>query len=215
MTLPRTVADVLAEHVAFEVECIDRMYLNVYVPAAAVRRRADRLRAAAAGAADRLDRAAGEDHRRGSRRRCTASRRDHQVPWVDFAKGQRKDDVMHEHLAAFEAAGGPRAWCSSAGRRRRPPCSGPRSAATPRARRYPWIVKSTGVVNHFYFYCVDEDFGPFFLKFCSYFPVQCEAVRERPPLGPTPGRPRPPVSGNSQAADLGCCAAGVISRRSR
>jgi hypothetical protein len=32
MTLPRTVADVLAEHVSFEVECIDRMYLNVYVP---------------------------------------------------------------------------------------------------------------------------------------------------------------------------------------
>jgi hypothetical protein len=32
MTLPRTVADVLAEHVTFEVECIDRMYLNVYVP---------------------------------------------------------------------------------------------------------------------------------------------------------------------------------------
>ena len=32
MTLPRTAADVLAEHVVFEVECIDRMYLNVYVP---------------------------------------------------------------------------------------------------------------------------------------------------------------------------------------
>jgi hypothetical protein len=26
------------------------------------------------------------------------------------------------------------------------------------------------MVNHFYFYCVDEDFGPFFLKFCSYSP---------------------------------------------
>ena len=36
--------------------------------------------------------------------------------------------------------------------------------------RYPWVVKTTGVVNHFYFYCVDEDFGPFSLKFCSYFP---------------------------------------------
>jgi hypothetical protein len=35
---------------------------------------------------------------------------------------------------------------------------------------YPWIVKTTGVVNHFYFYCVDADFGPFFVKFCSYFP---------------------------------------------
>ena len=32
MTLPSTVADVLSEHVVFEVECIDRMYLNVYVP---------------------------------------------------------------------------------------------------------------------------------------------------------------------------------------
>ncbi len=32
MTLPRTVADVVLEHVTFEVECIDRMYLNVYVP---------------------------------------------------------------------------------------------------------------------------------------------------------------------------------------
>jgi hypothetical protein len=31
MTLPRTVADVLSEHVVFEVECIDRLYLNVYV----------------------------------------------------------------------------------------------------------------------------------------------------------------------------------------
>ena len=29
MTLLRTVADVLSDHVAFEVECIDRMYFNV------------------------------------------------------------------------------------------------------------------------------------------------------------------------------------------
>jgi hypothetical protein len=32
MTLPRTVADVLSGHVRFEVECIDRMYLNVWQP---------------------------------------------------------------------------------------------------------------------------------------------------------------------------------------
>lgn len=36
--------------------------------------------------------------------------------------------------------------------------------------KYAWIVKSTALVNHYYFYCVDRDFGPFFLKFCSYFP---------------------------------------------
>ena len=32
MTLPRRVADVLDRHVLFEVESIDRMYLNVWVP---------------------------------------------------------------------------------------------------------------------------------------------------------------------------------------
>jgi hypothetical protein len=26
------------------------------------------------------------------------------------------------------------------------------------------------MVNHYYFYCVEENFGSFFLKFCSYFP---------------------------------------------
>ena len=32
MTLPRTAADVLARHVLFEIESIDRLYLNLYVP---------------------------------------------------------------------------------------------------------------------------------------------------------------------------------------
>ena len=32
MTLPRCAADVLADHVLFEIEAIDRMYLNLYQP---------------------------------------------------------------------------------------------------------------------------------------------------------------------------------------
>ena len=39
---------------------------------------------------------------------------------------------------------------------------------------YPWIVRSTAMVNHFYFYGLDEDFGPFFLKFCTYFPYNAK-----------------------------------------
>src|SRR5207244_9519920 len=35
---------------------------------------------------------------------------------------------------------------------------------------YPWLVRSTAMVNQYYFYCLDRDFGPFFLKFGSYFP---------------------------------------------
>jgi hypothetical protein len=33
MSIPRTVSDVLRQHLTMEVEGIDRMYLNVYVPA--------------------------------------------------------------------------------------------------------------------------------------------------------------------------------------
>ena len=32
MSLPRTVADVISQHVTLQVESIDRMYLNVYQP---------------------------------------------------------------------------------------------------------------------------------------------------------------------------------------
>ena len=91
---------------------------------------------------------------------------------MDFAKGQRKDDVMHEHLAAFEAAGRRGGGVHRAGAGEDPAVP---HRETPRpGASYPWIVKTTGVVNHFYFYCLDADFGPFFLKFCSYFPYNAK-----------------------------------------
>jgi len=30
------------------------------------------------------------------------------------------------------------------------------------------------MVNHYYWYCLDPEFGPFFLKFCSYFPYNAK-----------------------------------------
>ena len=30
------------------------------------------------------------------------------------------------------------------------------------------------MVNHYYVYAFDRDFGPFFLKFCSYFPFNAK-----------------------------------------
>lgn len=47
---------------------------------------------------------------------------------------------------------------------------------------YPWIVKTTGVVKHFYVYAVDAEFGPFFPKFRSYFPTTFTAVHH--PISP-------------------------------
>ncbi|HTQ93169.1 MAG TPA: hypothetical protein VMK84_27120 [Streptosporangiaceae bacterium] len=94
----------------------------------------------------------------------------HAIPCIDFARGQRKDEVMHEHLARFEAAGR-REGVLFIGRAQEKNTvfrTEKRRAAD--GRSYPWIVRTTSVVNQFYVHCVDEDFGAFFVKFSSYFP---------------------------------------------
>ena len=39
---------------------------------------------------------------------------------------------------------------------------------------YPWIVRASAVVNQYYMYGLDLDFGPFFVKFSSYFPYSAK-----------------------------------------
>jgi hypothetical protein len=166
MTVARTVADVLTDHAVFEVECIDRMYLNVYVPGlqyaaglvAYVHRQLDLPIASTAPLGRITDGFTAAMHR---------FARDQRVPWVEFAKGQRKDDIAHEHLAGFDREEGV-LFIGRAQEKTGLFRTEKRRGADGRA--YPWIVRATGVVNHFYVYAVDRDFGPFFLKFCSYFP---------------------------------------------
>ena len=93
--------------------------------------------------------------------------RDQGVPWIDFVKGQRKDDIMHEHLANFTAKEGV-LFIGQA--QEKTVLFRTEKRRNAEGVAYLWIVKTTGVVNHFYVYAVDADFGPFFLKFCSYFP---------------------------------------------
>jgi hypothetical protein len=96
----------------------------------------------------------------------------HRLPVVLFRKGQRKDDVMIERLRDFPLKEGV-VFVGKAQEKapvfrtekRRSPHSG---------RPYPWIVKSTAMVNHYYIYAIGDDFGPFFLKFCSYFPYNAK-----------------------------------------
>jgi len=167
MSVARSVAAVLKEHVTLEVESIDRLYLNAYVPRLQHdggvvsffrRHRGHRVTASAqmgpitAGFVAAIERFA-------------AARR---VPVVAFAKGQRKDEVAAAQRARFAGDEGvvfvgkaqeqARVFRTE---QRRNPRTG---------QRYPWIVRSSAMVNQYYVYCVDRDFGPFFLKFCSYFP---------------------------------------------
>jgi len=167
MSVARRVADVLSEHVVLELESIDRLYLNAYVPrlqhdrGAAAFFRVHRGQAVASSAlmapmTTAFVEAIG----------AFAAARD--VPVVAFGKGQRKDDVARAHLARFVGDEGvlfvgkaqEKASVFRTEQRRNPTTG----------RRYAWIVRSTAMVNQYYFYCVDGDFGPFFLKFCSYFP---------------------------------------------
>jgi hypothetical protein len=41
---------------------------------------------------------------------------------------------------------------------------------------FPWLVREKRVRNHFYFYGVDADFGPFMIKFGSYFPYNGRVI---------------------------------------
>ena len=141
MTLPRTVADVLADHVVFEVECIDRMYCNVYVPQLQhaggllgyIQRQLG-LPIASTAPLGRITDAFSSAMRRFAR--------DQQVPWVDFVKGQRKDDVAARAPGRFDGAG--RGALHRPGAGEDDDCSAPRSAATPTGATYPWIVRATG-----------------------------------------------------------------------
>lgn len=167
MKLPRTAAEVLENHVVLELECIDRMYLNVYVPdlqrdlgvVSFFRYHRGLPFASGALMAPMTEAFVARIHDYVAK---------HSIPVVSFEKGQRKDDVAKEYRDRFTGEEGvylvgkaqekARVWRTES---RRNPETG---------ARYPWLVWSTAMVNQYYFYAIDRDFGPFFLKFCSYFP---------------------------------------------
>ena len=171
MTLARSVAEILRDHVVLELEGIDRMYLNAVVPLLQSERgiawffRKYRGYAFASSALMApMTRAFVEA--------VESFARSEGLEVVSFEKKQRKEDVAAEYRARF---------CGEEGvlflgkaqektavfrtERRRNPKTG---------ASYAWLYHSTAMVNHYYFYAVDRDFGPFFLKFCSYFPYNAK-----------------------------------------
>jgi hypothetical protein len=169
--IAQSVAEILAHHVKLSVEGIDRMYLNVYVPRLQTEQgivwffrehRGQPLPSAAL-------------MRPMSRRfvaELEAFAAEHGLPLVQFHKGQRKDDVMAEHLREFSKEEGV-VFIGKA--QEKTPVFRTEKRRNPRTgQSYPWIVRSTAMVNHYYVYAMDRDFGPFFLKFCSYFPFNAK-----------------------------------------
>ena len=167
MSVARSVAEVLRDHVVLEVEAIDRMYSNVYVPhlqsvgAVVGYLRVHRgQRFASTMAVTPMTEA--------FVRNIDQFVNDEGVDLVAFKKGQRKDDVTQKYARKFTQREGV-LYVGKAQEKARVMRT-ERRCSRFTGGTYPWIVESTAMVNHYYFYCVDEDFGPFFLKFCSYFP---------------------------------------------
>ena len=169
--LPQTVAEVLGKHVTLEVESIDRMYLNAIVPRLQIVEGALRFirqqRQAKVASTNAV-----EPMTRNFVKAIEEFVEQHQIPMVSFQKGQRKDELAAQMRAKFPHRDGvvfvgkAQEKCTVYRTEKR---HNPKTG-----RAYAWIVKSTALVNHYYFYCVDENFGPFFLKFCSYFPYNAK-----------------------------------------
>ena len=167
MTLPRSVADVLTDHVTMELECIDRMYLNLYQPklmwsggVVGFFKGHRQMPFASSALMDPI-----------SKDFVASIHRFIKVEGVDlvhFAAGQRKDDVALRYLAShdgtekvlFVGRAQEKTKVFRTEKRRNPETGS----------SYPWIVTGTAIVNHFYIYAFDDDFGPFFIKFSTYFP---------------------------------------------
>jgi hypothetical protein len=173
MTLPRTAADVLADHVTLEIESPDRMYINMVVR--------------------QLQRELGVvgffKHHRGmpfasgalmdpiSKAFVAAIERfvaEQGVDLVRFTKDQRKDDLALEYLSRFDGeegilfVGSAQEKASVWGTRKR---RNPETGAS-----YPWLVRETRYPNYYYFYGLDAAMGPFVIKFCSYFPYNGKVI---------------------------------------
>jgi len=90
------------------------------------------------------------------------------VEIVSFEKGQRKDEVTRERLKTFDAAEG--VLYIGTAQERFATFRVTKRISMHNGQPYPWLTRSTVMCNHYYFYLVDEDFGPLFIKFASYFP---------------------------------------------
>ena len=156
MTLPCSAADVLADHVLFEIEAIDRMYLNLYQPrlqhgagiaAFFVGHRGNRFASPGLMAPMTAAFTANIGHFAAARG----------LDLVRFARGQRKDEVTAGYLRRAQAddRGLVPAQVLYAGVaqekqkvfrtvKRRNPVTG---------AAYPWLVPASAVVNQYCFYC--------------------------------------------------------------
>jgi hypothetical protein len=163
-----TVNDVLDGHVQLDLECLDRIYLNGYVPNLQVGGQVVSFMTAHLGypipspaIMDKI----GTAFRKAVERFAA----DNVIPVLRFSKGDRKIDVMRPYLAAQARTG--RSGVAAIGTAQEFQnvfAAGQHTGDN----GVPWFsfTKADRRVTCFYFYLWDNDFGPGFIKVCAYFP---------------------------------------------
>ena len=161
-------ADILDGHISLDLECLDRIYLNGYVPNLQVGGQVVQFLASrgfpipSPAVISRI----GDGFRRAVRSFADAN----QIPLIKFGKGERKIERMGRYLSRQAATGrsGVAAigWAQEFQRVATCTITEARNGGAP---HFGW-GKSERRVTCYYFYVFDEDFGPAFVKICAYFP---------------------------------------------
>jgi hypothetical protein len=161
-------ADILDGHVSLDIECLDRIYLNGYVPNLQVGGQVVQFLATrgfpipSPVVVGRI----GDSFRRAVRSFADAN----QVPVIKFGKGHRKIEVMKPYLARQERTGRPGVagigWAQEFQRVATCTTTEARNGGAP---HFGWD-RADRRVTCYYFYVWDEHFGPAFVKIGAYFP---------------------------------------------
>ena len=163
-----TVNDVLDGHVGLDVECLDRIYLNGYVPNLQVAGQVVSFMTAhlcypipSPAIMEKIGTA--------FRRAVDRFAADNKIPVVRLGKDDRKIEVMRPYLARQARTG--RSGVAAIGLAQEFQ-NVFASAQRKGDSGVPWFsfFKADRRVTCFYFYVWDADFGPAFIKICAYFP---------------------------------------------
>lgn len=160
------VDELLRGHVTLEVECADRLYLNGYIPALATGGGVVGFLREHLGKPIPSPALLGQITAR-YREAVKSFAEERRVPVVEFRHRERKDDLAQE-LRQERGVRGEVVFIGVAQEKAKA-FSG-RPVQEKGARWFEYTRDKTVYVNHYYFYVDDEEFGPAFVKVCSYAP---------------------------------------------
>lgn len=167
MTIMATVSQLLDGHVTLTVESPDRVYLNGYVPSLQTSGQLVTFLTQHRGnpiPSPALLKKIGEDFHARLDQFCSQ----HQLTPVAFERKQRKDDVAASHRAQFSASEG--VYLVGVAQEKANSFKGSTKREEDTKHVSVHFSRQSAYVNHYYFYLLDPEFGPAFLKVCSYAP---------------------------------------------